>query len=170
MSAVIDNIADSMHDASESFKMYYANQMIAANFDGVPLSSLAIIAPYSNDMTGDIYICLLDDEQQDTNRPIPYMSDDFTAISDVKDCIKYIITLHDRDPKWIEIVFEYLHMVCYACSSGAELLAIAKIPNNTSARSIIKRAYYAYHALINSMIEAESVLKAQFNLTKQLSK
>jgi hypothetical protein len=139
----------------EEFKEYYAKKLNSLQYDYQSLYEVAEVIPYEEKISGDIYICYLNNCLSNCD-VAPYITTNNILDTNLfHGAIHYVIRLKNKDDT---LILEYLRMVAYAFKSTHDLVAKAKIPKYERLRSNIKKAYEVYNSMVQNEISLQNVL------------
>ena len=151
MSAIF---SDNHNCNCEEFKEYYAKKLTSLQYDYQSLYEVAEVIPYEEKISGDIYICYLNNCSSNCD-VAPYITTNILDTNLFHGAIHYVLRLKNKDDT---LVFEYLRMVAYAFNSTHGLVEKAKIPKDERLRSNIKKAYEVYNTMVQNEISLQNVL------------
>ena len=151
MSAIF---SDNHNCNCEEFKEYYAKKLTSLQYDYQSLYVVAEVIPYEEKISGDIYICYLNNCLLNCD-VAPFITTDILNSNLFHGAIHYVIRLKNKDDT---LILEYLKMVAYAFKSTHDLVAKAKIPTEERLRSNIKKAYEVYNTMVQNEISLQNVL------------
>ena len=138
----------------EEFKNHYAKKLTSLEYDYQSLYDVAEVIPYEEKISGDIYICYLNNCLLDCD-VAPFITTDIFDSNLFHGAIHYVLRLNNKDDS---LILTYLQMVAYAFNSTHDLVARAKIPTEERLRLNIKKAYEVYNTMVQNEISLQNVL------------